>query len=517
MKNIGMNMRGYGLLLLIAGVYTVIYYFVPLQLDDWTFMAEWRNVGGEEGFSLTKLYNYWQVIREGDNGRIANTLSPFSTVISPWHQIFPLLTGIASAMVVAMTGVLAFGRKDGKRLLPLLLSWAAIIYLLPWRDCIFVKDFSLNYVWGAFITLAFILYMLTAIRNGWTPLKFIVLVLLAIVAGGWHEGFAATTVCGLLLLTGVRGFKLPWQWWAVGTIYVASMLFFFISPGMFARMGKDAGVIRAEYSVVKMCADFFPVILLLFLMAGAMCVKRGRDLLRRCLRFPVFIVSAGVVASGVIISFYFNHSPRSAFWPDLCAVIMILSIARGFVERVMATNANGYISLLMICVCAVPMGFTMVWQRAFYLEAREIMTQMTQSATGTVYRDVIPTSAVPNYTLRMPTRSHWVTPFHYKCIREYTGISYPAVVPPELQYEGYSAGRPLGGNARAVRVGDAILLPPDYPADISVISAEGGASGKERVGFIGVALPYINELGERNVYFIPYGIDSGDIEYLDLE
>lgn len=511
------NTSGYLLLLLIAGVYVTIYYLVPLQLDDWTFMAEWRNVGGEDGFSLSKLYDYWQIIREGDNGRISNTLAPFSTSISPWQHIYPLLTGIATAFVVMMTCRFAFGRRLGSQFLSLALVWTLMIYLLPWRDRIFVKDFSLNYVWGSLVTLVFVSGMLSTLKRGWSPLRLIAMLFMAILAGGWHEGFSASTAFGLVLFMMYRRFRLPWQWWIVGVVYVASLLFFFISPGMFSRISRDAGVVRADVTMVRMLADFVPVILMLILVAGLSCARSGRILLRSCIRRPIFIVSAGIVLAGTIISLYFNHSPRSAFWPDLTAIIMILSMARTMINRLQLSNRRYYVDTLLMCVCAVPMVTTIIWQHAFYTEAEEIMHEMKKSKTGTVYRDVIPTSAVPNYTLRMPTRSHWVTPFHYKCIREYTGLSFPAVVPPELREEGYYSGRRLGGNAAAVKVEDAILLPPDYPADLSPIPVEVGDSALHKQAIIGFAFPYINAKGERNVYFLPLRVDPCEIEYMKFE
>lgn len=512
----GKGAAGAAILCLMAATYAVLMYMVPVQLDDWIFMAEWRNSTGDGSFSMSGLLDYWLSIRAQDNGRLSNTLSPFSTVITPWKYLFPLFTGIAATAMIALSSRFANGPKEWLRALPLSLTWVMCVYFLTWRDTILAKDYALNYVWAAMVTLGFIHTVAGSLEKGWSGLRLTAALLLAIIAGAWHEGFAFTTLFGFMLLTIARRFRLPWQWWLTGAVYFGSALFFFICPGMLNRMGHDAGLMDETVNPLKVAFDVLPVLILAVFLVALSLAKGGRRQIRESLRNPYFLIMAGVVTAGTIITLTFDHKPRSAFWPDLGAVIMILILARPAVRKVSDSRANGFATLLMLVCAMVPLGSTIYWERQFGIEADEIMEEMLKSETGTVYRNVIPTSAVPLWTLKMPTRSHWVTPFNYKCIHEYTGKPYPAVVPPELREKGYEDGVGLTGNARAVRVGHAILLPPDTPYGIDARNETALLTDGSRQTVAGVRLPYINEKGEKNVYFIPYFTNPDSIAGLDL-
>lgn len=66
---------------------------------------------GSSDFSLSALAGYFRELRLNDNSRLANVLSPFTTLITPWRYLFPWLTGLAIAFIAAL-GVRICGYAD---------------------------------------------------------------------------------------------------------------------------------------------------------------------------------------------------------------------------------------------------------------------------------------------------------------------------------------------------------------------------------------------------------------------
>ena len=120
-----------------AALYALLSFFTPYYLDDWTFMGNWRDDAANQGFSWAGWWRYYTYIRGYDNGRIANALSPISTMFSPWKDIFPWVTGLLVALSAVMLQRLATGSRS---VLYLSICWILMIVGLPWNDTIFVRD-----------------------------------------------------------------------------------------------------------------------------------------------------------------------------------------------------------------------------------------------------------------------------------------------------------------------------------------------------------------------------------------
>ncbi|MCH5218263.1 MAG: hypothetical protein J1F07_06930 [Muribaculaceae bacterium] len=528
MNKQGINVAlGWGILLLIAVLFTLMTLWTPPAYDDWIFMAVWREVNGDASPGLGTMVDFWREIRLYDNGRLANVMAPLSVMFSPGRELFPLLNGLCVAAIVGFASRLAFGR-DWLRPVNIALCWLFILFLLPWRNSLFVADYALNYIWSAAITMAFMVSVVRRERLGWNPIAFVGALLLAFIAGGWHEGFAVPTLTGFLVYSIAElcrgGRRLSWCWWAVGVFYAAVTLFFVVCPGMLERSASQLGVANPGGQLFKLAFDFMAVIFLCLLIIIWAVVPGLRRGLREACSNVWFLIGSGIVVVGVLLSLLFTHQPRSAFWPDLWAIIMIFILARTLLRRLDRSRFAPYVAALSVGVCIIPMGFAISWQRALDAESAYIMAEMERSESGTVFHDVIPSGSVPLYTLKMPNHAAWVTGFHFHTIREYSGKPYPAVVPVELagavpEKEGVTMESTEAGQAGsgALKVGESIVL-PYVPFDKPLVNPVGVrlADGTETNG-VALFLPYMGNDGIARTYVYVYFIPASDITGIEIQ
>lgn len=506
-----------GILLLISCLYTLFSFWTPEAYDDWVFMAEWRDVNGGKPLTLSALYDFWKDIRLYDNGRIANVLSPLSTVYSPWKEIFPILTGIFVAGIVVFTAFFSFGKKC---LSPFLISvvWVPVLLLLPWRNSLFVADYSLNYIWATIVTMSFMVSVVWCERHGWNIYNFVLCLILAFIAGGWHEGFAVPTLAGFVLYT-LKRLRFSSQWYIVGIFYGAVTLSFYFCPGLLARTQEQMGGFAFGMSYLKMAFDFLAVMALVMLVGLTAVIPSLRKYLREAWCNIWFVTGSGIVAVGTVLSLLFTHQPRSSFWPDLFAIIMIFILTRPLWMRLKMSSFGSFLTALALCICAIPMYYALIWQYELYRESKSILTDLEKSESGTVFHNIIKGSDIPMAALKMTNHPAWVTDFNHTSLKNYTGKPYVAVVPTVLgNPSSYASESYLEGNADAMLIGNAVVLPYDA-GKIRSENVEIELKDGRGLRVIALILPYMTPMGVPYTYVSIYnnsGFPSG-IQGTDLK
>lgn len=425
------------LFIVIAAVYAIFVYLTPINLDDWRFMSTWRDDCAMEGFSFDGWAQYYGIIRSYDNGRIANAVAPFFLMLSPWKQLFPLLTGLAMATSLLLMQRLATGRDSAGGLVAI---WILAIVGLPWKDSLFVCNYSLNYIWGSVISLAFIYFLLRMEKEHRRGSGFFWLLLYAIPAAGWHEGFSVAILCGIGLLVLVRSFRFSPQFYSVVIIYGASTLIFMLSPGIINRIS-----LTVDSTHYYQPLYFYGIIfLLLLLTAGALVIPRGKTAVKRSFGSDTGIIFTGCVVAGYVIALATVNTPRAFFWPNLAAIILTVSLlyeCRLRVKRRTATVATLFISALCI---AQSVG-VMVWQYRYRQETDEIISRLEKSESGTVFYDFSLPATAPAYTLRIPF-SHFRHPgYDYDAMLSYSLTPLIGVVPEALREADPAVGIPVTG------------------------------------------------------------------------
>ena len=507
------------LLVVIAIIYTFLSYYTPTGLDDWAFLAEWRQQIGDRGLSLSSLYDFWSNIRLYDNGRFSNTFLPMFLLYSPWKELFPIITGISGALIVFFLSRFAFPERK-LSFYSLCIAWPAVVFLLPWRNFLFVADYSINYIWTAAITMAFICYVLVCEKNGWTLWRLIVGLFFAFIAGGWHEGFSLATVSGLLLYTLTRrDGRFSLQWWLLGVFYGGIAVANYYCPGMLDRTGKEIGNVSKGMSVASLVVDFIPVILAMIAISVYALVPKLRRGLRRAWNQPLFVISAGVVVVGVLMSLLFVHQPRSAFWPDIMALVMVLILTRKIWERIATSSFKIYVESILLSVGFLPMVFALKEQYNLYLEAQEIESKMAASENGTVYHDLYQPGAKQMLALKIPSVSLWNTAFNYEAMKRYTGKSYATILPTELSNSNlYRNADKIAGDGDFIRVGNFLLASTRLSKEPEILPFTFTLKNGQVQSFLILSLPFHSPTSQEYTYLrLPTSLSASEITRVTLE
>lgn len=478
-------------LFFIFALYTWLSQITPLSLDDWEFMGIWRDD------TRGNWPDYYSFIRGFDNGRLANGVSPFSTTVWPWKEAFPLLTGALLAFTVAMSARFANGSVS---FISLSLTWALMIIGLPWRDTIFVRDYSLNYIWSAAFTLGLLWLLQSGEKKGWSLPKFVAAAVLAVVAGGWHESFAVATLCGLLLLMMARRFRMSARFFLVVAVYMAATLCFMLSPGMLRRIGS---AIETTGTHVAPSSIFIGGILVCVLIVSLIFPK-GRRLLAEARKSDTVIVAAGIFTAGYAIAIFTVKTARAFFWPDLAAVVIIvwwiMSMAKT-ASSSLETLAGSILALL----CIGQTLSVIFWQNRYSADTTKIMAMLEHSDSGTVYYDSPYPAKPPFYTFGIPVANMWRNASHYRALWSYYMKPTLGVVPRALSDASLEDAQPLPGGYYLF--GEAVIAKFDkteFPAGPAVpfhkVISTSLPSGAKEEGYR-LVVPFVTDRGDTLVYF----------------
>lgn len=433
-------------MLLIFAAATIFTWLTPLHLDDWIFMSDWRDSGSENESFLTNLWNFYQNNRQIDNGRIANWVSPFSTVIKPLCWLFPVLNGLAFVLMIFFSQVLICGKNDRYNFRITVLLWILCLFLLPWRDTIFVADYSLNYIWSASLTLGFIIIMLKALDRNLSHGYFLFGLLMAFIAAGWHETFAITTIFGLLMLCLKKRLRISGYFYCLLAVYVISCIIFAVTPGMIRRFFSELSFESGSLSLYSIVLKTFPFLLLLLIIIASISFDKSRRILYEVFKSNLFLLFTGIIVSGYIISFSVIPTGRSFFWPDLSAIILCVFLIYKLLKPAFNNNLVTISAYIGIIICVLQAVFTIHWQIKYLKEYRSIMAQIDASDTGTAFQDVMKPGDLPYFSLKIPVQSAWINAVYYRCLWHYKLKPFVGVVPSVLREADIEESLPVAGN-----------------------------------------------------------------------
>lgn len=306
------------------------------------------------------------------------------------------------------------------------------------------------------------------------------------------------------------------QWYTIGAVYAVAAIIFYLCPGMLSRTSLELASPSLGMNAFKIFADFLPVILLIVVTIIEAIVPAWRHLIARAWESRVFIIGCGIVVAGVILSLLFRHQPRSAFWPDLMAIVMLFRLLAPIWSGIEESRFRGYVTSLVFLLSLLPMVSALAAQHSYFKESEEILSEIEVSDSGTVYRDVIPSGSLSPLSLKIPSHNLWITSYQYQALKNHTGKPLPAVVPKELENPDILAGAfPLEGHAGAFMAGHSIILPYALSAP-EVVEVETMLDDGTTTRTAAMALPFRLPGGNRATYIAPYGIPPEDIVGLNF-
>ncbi|MCM1072078.1 MAG: DUF6056 family protein [[Clostridium] fimetarium] len=503
---------------LCAGIaWGLMQFLTPLMCDDLAFMAQYLACNdGDPGFSLRALIDSALYNRAHDNFRIANILAPFSTLFSPWREIFPILTGLASAAIVWLSAALAAGKAPGWRATAAI--WLLITLFLPMRGGMFLRDFSLNYIYATAIWLASVSWLIRLENAGSRePGSIAGALLLAALAGGWHEGPGLTIIAGMAVYTLIRLATrrgVSPLWLCAIAVYAASIAAFLYCPGMLDRAGREIGTTSPAPLLYKIYDASMPILLAATL-AAALLFRGSRRRLASLTSDPVFVVFVVFAVSalaGALLSSVIVPNQRAALWPQLAAIIALASfwkpLSARAPKRLSAVAAGAALAL-----CAIHAAHSLSWQLRFHNEERRVMALYAASPTGAVFADVTMPEVVPMTTLSYPSKLLWTNALHYHQFRFLHPGKPLAVLPGALRDASPDNSERIASDPAVYRSGGALFAPLDGAlysrlgtATAMVVFTDGSEEYRELF-----TLPYINSRGDTLAYLRPFAIGDREV------
>lgn len=476
------------------------------MLDDLVFRNFYLSLnGGSEDFSFSSWLEYYTGVRHYDNGRLANFLSPIATTFIP-RWMFASLTGAAvAAMLLLMNRIAEVElRRRGRAALAV---WASSLVLLPWRNMIMVNDYLLNYVYSTVAVLLFLLILCRVADENRGMAVMAVGVVLALIAGWFHEGFSVPLCAGLGVYALCRRLKMTWQWWTMVVVFGLATFWVFFSPGTLSRAEAEVGF-RSWSVFAKVFATSLPAVVLFSALLIVMCFKeRGRAIIKSLWSKQNFVVLTVAAYAAAAITFFVKPNPRAA-WP---AEIFAMSAMLCFLPYLNLRLGRRFISAacwaLYFCLCLFFIN-VLRWQVRFDRQNAEVNRLMERSASGTIFYDIIDPRSMRAETLYLPTRNEWLLSFQYNILNDedlHHGKTY-AVVPKVLSDFSADAAIQIAGNGGLMDYKGILLAPTSDGVERSSDDVAYNfemADGRELEDVICVRISFIDKDGFKRLYIYP--------------
>ncbi len=277
--------------------------FPPIG-DDLQYMTPWREylINGQ-AVNFGNVIDFLSDRYTCDNGRLANVV--MTLVIAPLPR---LVGGLFSGLVFAL--ILYLGARLGdflKKTSSTILWTAALVFLLPWHDQLYLLDFQLNYLWTSALLLLYAFLLLKGDIN--SSRHKIALITTALILGFWHEGFGIPTLCATILLSIVfKAYRCATTWWTIGALFPGS-IYLMCSPAMLYRPHD----LLASFSEM-MPSMVYPYLFIGIFYLATITISAIKN--RKTTHQPIVIFSSAIIIISGIIT-YITEVGARAFVPGI--------------------------------------------------------------------------------------------------------------------------------------------------------------------------------------------------------
>lgn len=415
-------------LVLIAGLWAVLYAVAPLQFDDFWFLPDgWTGMGFVE--TLTEGFRRsFYLCTHTDAGRFVNFICAPFLAIPRW--LFGLLTAGCIWLLLRLTSGLS-GASRGSALS--YLSVFAVVFVLPWYDYMLSTVFALNYVWSSALVLGVVMFLVRRLdgerfgRNAW------LLAILFFVAGWSHEGLSVPVIAGVCMAF-VLLRRMPDRLTCVLLVCFALGIAM-IAFSVFRRVGvAEMGYMRyrgMELIAHLVMSNAVSVVFLLLLAWTFISKKLRQKFMSSSFRSKfIVIMSLGAVVTGSLVNMLFYIAPRTAWGPILFGIIGSLQLVRisGFS---LSSVARKTVSATAAACVIFNLGAAVCEQTKLTAEFDDIKRMYEASGDGVIYYDNIRPKLTPalfKTSVRCFNQRHPLTSFALGFEPHYPLTILPAAV-----------------------------------------------------------------------------------------
>lgn len=496
----------YLLIALFTLSFAIFFCGMPRYLDDLWYsihLNDWAN--GYKDISLWEaITTTWAEHCNEDNARMANIVFVPFLLLPKW---------VGSALAAVLLGIsmiwsIKLARLSPARspwICPAIFMWA---FFMPWYDSMGVENFQFNYIYSTFFATAAMRIFFSADTQS-KPIATGMALLTGIVAGCWHEGFAAPLIAGLgciFLYSSAHRQKTHIYLLAGMAIGLGWTL---MQPISWNRAENIIGANDFGISRIIFISFQHPAFILMTL-AAILCLTKSKW--RNIYRDPVVVALIINAIVSVGIHFLTKRVPRTGWWAEFTSIIALTMLLR----TLMPSLLNKY-TLRNIPACALLVATAFLHQTVADIYAVRInrtfnkaISEHLSTGNNVVFTDVITEHDAPLICLFMPDFTTFLAPdnlyfinlhYHYHFL-QHDDQFIP--IPRELRRVTALSGRPINGNAHVREFNGRMFIPTDVEG-VTEFKAEVdfGYTTKKDVRMI--CYPFTSEAdGQRYAFIYPW-------------
>ncbi|MBQ2838401.1 MAG: hypothetical protein IJE73_01995 [Muribaculaceae bacterium] len=371
----------WGVIAMIAVAHILIYSIMPYTCDDYWYMTPLRDycMGIDTSFPSEALWECWRYHYECDNIRLANVVFTFTLLIP---KIIPsIISGLLVGVILWLSSKLS-GLSWRNPLLMMMLAFM-LSFMLPWYEEMFTQCFALNYIWSTALAL-WLAYIFFIKEN--CP-HYIIMALLGLVMGAWHEGIAGPLLVGFVTYLVVKRRAVNRQRIAMIIGLVAGLIWLAMAPGLQTNVGYKTASLDIYAILSKLVLYHSPLLILSLSILIALIKKDTRKLIVD----PIFVAFVAICIAGVALNFITNVGVRTGWMGYVFGIISIIYLWRNMKD---ARYGRGKSMLKRIITVAVALFLLAHYIVVVYYsiniraEFDKVMVEYEKSPDGLVFADV---------------------------------------------------------------------------------------------------------------------------------
>lgn len=445
----------------------IFFMATPKYLDDYWYMEhtyDWFERQGiwnpDEGGNPFVYGLPWEGLEEiiryhylTDTTRICNIIGTFAILLPKWLCSLPALI----ALLYTVYGCFKLADVDMRRSWLVGIGLSLWVITPLWYHVMGTMIFQYNYVLSGALCVGLLLMIKNAMQGN--PPRMVWFILLTLLVAVWHEGFTLPMLAGLIAVAACfRDCRNKWIYVAI-LILTVGMAWHLLSVATLER-SEQIGYFGFNPKRIIRSLWYHRAMWLLGLVSIIFMIRKGW---RRYFsdRLFIFSLTSVCVAIGLV---YITSIERAAWWGDMAAVIMTLSMLRQLNSGLRGYKGwRGWV--------AAPL---MLWS-GFQLAAADVFAVRYAREYPKIVRDFLnePGTTYFSELADYPWIGIWFMQFNdnYKFIHPefpkqfYWGLdnehNFLTIMPAGLSHIEMSKLKPLDGDMGLYRYGPYMVAPTD--------------------------------------------------------
>lgn len=439
------------LLAAVAAAFGLMYYYTVIHSDDLRLMLSYTGFNsGKTNFDAGAYSQYIMNFIREENARLANMLFPIVGIILPRWIAASLMAALVSGYIW-LTCRLAADRVTFSRTVAVtFLS----LFLLPWRDSMFLIDMGLNYVLTSALYLLFIIALMRLPAKESHPAHIVAIAILAAICGWMHEAFAAATGCAMCAMLFYKKYRRT-DYYVILAVFAVTSVCCLLTPGTLNRIATQGAETVRFQNLPGFVVKSSPVTLTCGLITIGLISKRLRAKVKAFVSEPVTIFCLVVSAVSLLIALKAQTGHRPYWYANTAVIVIWCRWIFNHIE--LSVIAKRIMTSAMLVIIAVFMVSTVMAQIKASHRLTEVLDQLLANRFRPVYCDIATDAGIHHWGY--VTDNLWADEAYINDVKErYRLKAAPVVFPSSMRHADWYKTEALNPEASVCRIGDQLFV-----------------------------------------------------------